>query len=540
MSDSLSRGPCSLKDVPIGRVTNKITMQLTRRNAIKILAGTIPALKIGEAFAANIQSRADTGIFAGTRESLQTYHCPDWFRDAKFGIWAHWGPQSAAECGDWYARNLYIEGSRQYKHHLSHYGHPSKFGYKDIIPTWKGDRFDPEYLVSLYKKAGARYLMSMGVHVDNFDLWHSKHTRWNAVNFGIKKDVVAQFRHAARKHGLKFGVSDHLWMAYKWMSVSRGSDKEGPLAGVPYDGVDPQYSDLYGTCQKIYRQLPWDEDDIPDHWKQHWFDRIKDLIDQSEPDIVYCDGQIPFGDYGLQIVAHLYNQSARLHGGKVEAVYTSKREEDSRTGTCVFDKERGVVEGIWPTPWQTCTCVGKWHYDRDVEYKTPKRVIDMLVDIVSRNGNLLLNFPLPNSGMLDEAELKILSEITAWMNVNNKAIYGTRPWKIFGDGPGIVKPDPKVKYNESSRKDFTAADVRFTTKGKTLYAFFMGWPEKQIVIAPLAVGRAYVAGKIRSVHLLGHRGKLRWTHDVNGLAVELPAVKPCDHAFALEIEGLET
>jgi alpha-L-fucosidase len=515
-------------------------MRTTRRTALKLLAGAVPSFSIARALGRPADSPATLpGPFAGTRESLQAYRCPEWFRDAKFGIWAHWGPQSAAEYGDWYARNIYIEGCRQYRYHVQRYGHPSKFGYKDLIPTWKGDRFDPDHLVGLYRKAGARYFMSMGVHVDNFDLWNSKHTRWNSVGMGIKKNVVGLFGEAARKQGLKFGVSDHLWMAYKWMSVSRSSDRNGPLAGVPYDGVDPQYNDLYGDCQKIYRELPWDEDNIPDSWKQHWFERITDLIDQSTPDIIYCDGHIPFGDWGLRLVAHYYNQSARLHGGKIEAVYTSKREEDSRVGTCVFDKERGVVDGIWPAPWQTCTCIGKWHYDREAKYKSPKRVVDMLVDIVSRNGNLLLNFPLPNSGMLDDEELKILSEITDWMAVNGPAIYGTRPWKIFGEGPGIVKPDPKEKYNESNRKDFTEADVRFTTKGRSLYAFFMGWPDKQVVLAPLAANRPYVAGRIRNVRLLGGPETLRWQHNDEGLTVQLPAEKPCRHAFALEIDGLE-
>jgi alpha-L-fucosidase len=309
---------------------------------------------------------------------------------------------------------------------------------------------------------------------------------------------------------------------------------------VPYDGADPRYADLYGDCPRIYRELPWDEDDIPEKWKQHWSDRIRDLIDQSQPDYVYVDGQIPFGRRGLEIVAHLYNQSARLHDGQVQAVYTSKREEDSRSGTCVFDKERGVVEGIWPNPWQTCTCVGRWHYDREAQYKTPKRVIDMLVDVVSRNGNLLLNFPLPNSGALDDRELAILDEMTRWLAVNGEAIYGTRPWKIFGEGPGIVKPDPKVKYNENSRQDFTADDVRFTRKGRILYAFFMGWPGPQVTLAPLATARPYVIGRIRNVELLGAPGPLRWTHAAAGLTVQLPDQPPCAHGYALKIEGLHT
>jgi alpha-L-fucosidase len=516
---------------------NLFTKAISRRRAIKLLAASVPAFQIASA----VSKTAPDLIrpFNATRESLQAYQCPEWFRDAKFGIWAHWGPQSAAEDGDWYARNLYIEGSRQYRNHVQRYGHPSKFGYKDIIPTWTGERFDPDHLVGLYKKAGAKYFMSMGAHVDNFDLWNSRHTRWNAVKMGIKRDVVAEFRRATLKHKLKFGVSDHLWMAYKWMSVSRGSDQNGPLAGVPYDGVDPQYRDLYGDCPRVYRQLPWDEDDIPDAWKQQWFERIKDLLDQSQPDIVYTDGQIPFGQWGLDLLAHYYNENARRHGGKVEAVYTSKREEDSQNGVCVFDKERGVVEGIWPRPWQLCTCVGKWHYDRTVVYKTPKRVIDMLVDVVSRNGNLLLNFPLPNSGALDAQELQILEAITNWMAVNGEAIHGTRPWKIFGEG-GIVKNEPGVKYNESSLKDFTAAETRFTTKGKTLYAFFMGWPARQVTIPMLATQQPHITGKIRKLEMLGHRGKLRWEHDGRGLTLQLPEKRPCDHAHVLKIEGLET
>jgi Alpha-L-fucosidase len=502
------------------------------------MAAALPGIQISRALAAQIASE-NVARFAGTRESLSAYQCPEWFRNAKFGIWAHWGPQSAAECGDWYARNLYIEGSRQNRHHVKTYGHPSKVGYKDVIPTWHGRDFNPDHLVGLYKKAGARYFMSMGAHVDNFDLWNSKHTRWNAVKMGIKRDVVAEFRKATLKHGLRFGVSDHLWMAYKWMSVSRGSDRNGEFAGIPYDGINPEYHDLYGDCPRVYRNLPWDEDDIPDKWKQEWFNRIKDLIDQAEPDIVYSDGQIPFGHYGLELVAHLYNQSARLHGGKVEAVITSKRDQDSADGICVFDKERGVVEGIYPRPWQLCTCVGKWHYDREVVYKTPKRVIDMLVDVVSRNGNLLLNFPLPNSGALDSEELKILDAITHWIHVNGEAIFDTRPWKTFGEG-GLVKEVPGVKYNEASLKDFTSDVVRFTTKDKILYAFFMGWPGKEVTIPMLGVGKPHVAGKIQNVGLVGSVPGLKWQHNANGLTVQLPAEKPSDFAHVLRIEGLET
>jgi alpha-L-fucosidase len=493
------------------------------------------------------------GPFAASRESLNTYRVPDWFRDAKFGIWAHWGAQSAAEYGDWYARRMYVEGEPQYKHHLEHYGHPSKTGFADVIKSWKADRFDADYLVGLYKKAGAKYFVSMGCHHDNFDLWNSKYQpRWNSVASGPRKDIVGLFRKAADKHGLRFGVSEHLSNSFCWFGTAHGSDKTGPLAGVPYDGNDPQYADLYHD----YSHLPADfvqkvvnapakgaiamSREGPPAWKENYFARILDLVTQYEPDLLYTDGGIPFGDDGLAIVAHLYNTSARRHGGNAEAIYNSKSRPDSAAGMCVLDVERGLVDSIWPRTWQTDTCVGNWHYDTRARYKTAKRVIDMLVDIVSRNGNLLLNFPLPNNGMLDAKELAILEGITAWMAVNGEAIYATRPWKIFGAGPGAeIKPVPGQQFNENSRRDFTAEEVRFTTKGNALYAFFMGWPEKEIVIAPLATGSANVAGKIANVELLGFAGKIDWKHDANGLTVQLPAQKPCEHAYALKITGLK-
>jgi alpha-L-fucosidase len=279
----------------------------------------------------------------------------------------------------------------------------------------------------------------------------------------------------------------------------------------------------------------------PPSWRQNYFDRIKDVVTQYEPDMLYTDGGIPFGDYGLSLVAHLYNTSSRRNGGKVEAIYTGKSRADAAAGMCVLDVERGVVDSIWPRAWQTDTCIGNWHYDTRARYKTPKRVIDMLVDIVSRNGNLLLNFPLPNNGMPDPKEMAILQSITEWMAVNSEAIYATRPWKTFGAGPGAqIKIVPGVQFNENNRQDFTAAEVRFTTKGDTLYAFFMGWPQKEIVIAPLATINPNVVGKIENVELLGYPGKLQWNHDEKGLTVQLPMPKPCEYGYALKIAGLAT
>jgi alpha-L-fucosidase len=518
---------------------------MKRRAALQTLAGLFPSLEAAAAFsprASNPDEDLLSGPFQPTHESLRRYEVPQWFREAKFGMWAHWGPQSAVEAGDWYARNMYMQGSRQYKYHLEHYGHPSKVGFKDLIPNWKAAEFDPDYLVGLYKKAGAKYFVSMAVHHDNFDLWNSKHTRWNAVRMGPKRDVVSLFRQAAQKHGLRFGVSDHLWISYKWWAVSHMSDKEGPLAGVPYDGVDPTNADLYHSFENpalITDTLDWNDSGIPDSWKDHWYLRISDLINQIEPDYLYNDGALPFEPRWLKIAAQLYNLSARRHGGQCEAVYMSKGGEDCAVGTCVLDHERGVVDEIWPRPWQTDTCVGDWHYQRGIQYKTPKFIVDMLVDVVSRNGNLMLNFPLPNSGMLDKDELHILEEITAWMGVNSEAIYATHPWKISGAGPGTKKPAAnETNFNENARKDYTPEDVRFTVKGSTLYAFVMGLPEKQALIAPLAANQSSGVAKIANVELLGFAGKLNWQQNESALAIQLPETKPCKHALVFKVSGV--
>jgi len=523
-------------------------MKFTRRQALGLIAGAIPAIGLRGAAAApapDKESRRPPGIepedgpFTGTRTSLQAYRAPDWFRDAKFGMWAHWGPQSAVEYGDWYARLMYIQGSDQYNYHVEHYGHPSKFGFKDTIPMWKAEKFDPAALIRLYKKAGARYFMTMGVHHDNFDLWNSKHNRWNAANMGPRIDIVGAWRKAVRDEGLRFGISEHLWITYKWYSVAHGSDLTGPLAGVPYDGSDPASKDLYVDSDEVWSgDVQWNEDQIPNWWKRHWHDRITDLIDQHEPDVLYSDGSLPFEEYGYSVVSHLYNTSARRNGGKVEAVYFSKRDRDSEQGLCVLDRERGVLDDILPRPWQTDTCIGDWHYKRGTRYKTPKMVVDMLVDIVSKNGNLMLNVPLPASGMPDPEELDVVEEITQWMAVNSEGIHGSRPWKKFGEGAPVQSSDQNSKaFNENSRRTLDANDVRFTTKGDLLYAFVMGKPEFRTVIRSLATDTALRVGRVTSVELVGHDGKLTWTQDQAGLTISVPDEFPTKHAVAFRIRG---
>ena len=525
-------------------------MNISRRKALGIMAGAIPAIGLGRAAMAAEDAPAapsrmppgiepEDGPFKATRASLQGYQAPEWFRDAKFGMWAHWGPQSAVEYVDWYARLMYIQGSDQYNYHTEHFGHPSKFGFKDTIPAWKAEKFDPAALIRRYKRAGAKYFMTMGCHHDNFDLWNSKHNRWNAVKMGPGIDIVGAWRKAARDEGLRFGISEHLWITYKWFSTSHGADLTGPLAGVPYDGADPANKEYYVDSDEVWSgDLPWTEDNIPNWWKRHWHDRITDLVDQHEPDFLYSDGALPFQEYGYSVVSHLYNQSARRNGGKVDAVYFSKRDRDSEVGTCVLDRERGVLDDILPRPWQTDTCIGAWHYKRGTKYKTPKVVVDLLVDIVSKNGNLMLNVPLPASGMPDMQELAVVDEITRWMGVNGEGIHGTRPWKRFGEGAPDQTAEQKSKsFNESTRRALDANDVRFTTKGNVLYAFVMGRPEFRTQIRSLALDTALHVGRVSGVELVGSDAKLTWTQDRSGLSVDIPEGLPADHAYAFRVRG---
>jgi len=515
-------------------------MNFSRRQALQLLAGATPALALPKVFA---QSGAQPGInvtpgaFTGTRDSLKSYAIPDWFADAKFGIWSHWGPQSAVGDGDWYARNMYIEGTPQYDYHLKRFGPQSKVGYKDLIHLYTADQWDPEHLMDLYQKAGAKYFFSMGVHHDNYDLWNSKYQpRWNAVSSGPRKDIVGLWASAARKRGLRFGVSEHLSNSFDWFASAHLADTKGPYANIPYDGQDPAFADLYhdyaaepaGYASRFVANSHLGMSrEAPDWWKLQYFNRVKDLIDQHQPDLLYTDGGIPFEQYGLGTVAEVYNAAARNLRDHTEGVYFSKSVEDCAIGTCILDRERGVSQEIWPAPWQTDTCIGQWHYNVGETYKTPKKVIDLLVDIVSKNGNLLLNIPLPASGLPDDRELAVLAGITQWMSINGEGIYATRPWKINGEGPSMQVKVAQAGFNEGKQPDLGPSDIRFTTKGKSLYAFVQGWPtQSELIIQSLATNSPHQADKALDVRLLGRDEPLKFTQDTTGLRVTFPTTKP--------------
>jgi len=473
--------------------------------------------------------------FEPTTESFKQYTYPEWFRDAKFGIWAHWGPQAVPRQGDWYARKMYESDirdrktnqptgkpSKEYLYHVEHYGHPSTFGYKEIIGLWKAERWDPEQLMKLYKKVGAKYFVSMGTHHDNFFLWNSKIHRWNSVNMGPKKDVVKLWQDAAKKEGLRFGVSEHLGASYTWFQPSHGADPSGPKAGIPYDGANPEFQDLYHpkTAADDFEWLTKNPEN-----QKNWLTSITELIDMYQPDLLYSDSELPFGEVGRTMLAHYYNQDIAKNKGKLDAVYTCKLRPSE--GRWVQDLERGAMDSISPYPWQTDTSIGDWYYRTGQKYMTGTQVIQMLVDIVSKNGNLLLNVVQTPEGDLESDVLNILNDIAAWIPANGEAIYSTRPWKVYGEGPTTLKNQEKGRFGGvKDVRPYEATDIRFTTKGKDLYVFCMGIPKEDVKILSLGKNSKVSAQKVASVKMLGGDGKLSWKQEDDALVIDKPSKLP--------------
>lgn len=468
------------------------------------------------------------GPFKPSDDSFTQYKYPDWFRDAKFGIWAHWGPQAVPRQGDWYARRMYQEKDPAYKYHVEHYGHPSVFGYKDIIPLWKAEKWDPDKLMALYKKTGAKYFVSMGSHHDDFFLWNSRIHKWNAVNMGPHKDVVGTWQEAAKKQGLKFGVSEHLGASFTWFQAAHKSDTEGPKAGVPYDGANPEYWDLY-HAPATPDDRGWLTNNLV--FQIEWFNSIKELIDNYHPDLLYSDSQMPFEDIGRSLIAHFYNQDIARNNGTLGVVYTCKQPSG---GKWVQDVERGVLDTLSQYPWQTDTSIGDWYYRTGQKYKTANEVIQMLVDIVSKNGNLLLNVVQTPEGDLEPDMLQILDGIGTWTAANGEGIYGTRPWKIFGEKPEGASNVQRARFNENYQ--FTAKDIRFTTKEGYLYAFCLGTPTEDIVVRSLGTNSKYESRPVASVKMLGSDQKIKFTQNATGLIIKKPVKLPVWQIPGFKIE----
>ena len=480
------------------------------------------------------------GTFEPNYESLNKYQTPEWFRDAKFGIWAHWGPQCEPEKGDWYAVNMYkgfYKDGKQgdvYLYHLKNYGHPSQFGFKDVINLWKAQNWKPDDLMKLYKAAGAKYFVAMANHHDNFDNWDSKFQPWNSVNMGPKKDLIAGWAAAARKEGLHFGVTVHAARAWSWYEITQGADTSGAFKGVPYDGkmtkddgkgkwwegYDPQ--DLYAQ-NHVLKAKP----DQP--YIDKFFNRTKDLIDKFHPDLLYFDdSNLPLGEAGLNIAAHYYNANKKWNNGKLEAVLNAKKMPESQRSSLVLDIERGGSDKLDPLPWQTDECIGQWHYNKGLKYREAGSIINMLIDIVSKNGNLLLSIPVRADGTIDSLEVNFLKKMGTWMKINGEGIYGTRPWKVFGETFTVIDK------NDNRKNSFTAKDVRYTTKDGNLYLFLLGTPKSDISINTLGTSTG-IASNIKSIQMLGSKEKIRWEQTADALAIVKPHGFPTDYAVAFKI-----
>jgi alpha-L-fucosidase len=490
------------------------------------------------------------GPFKPTWDSLLQYDAPEWYQDAKFGIWAHWSPQCVPEAGDWYARNMYLQDQRQYKYQLDHYGPPSQFGYKDLCAQWTLLNWDPDELITRYKKAGARILISLANHHDGFDAWDSKHQPWNSAVLGPHRDVVGNWAAAARRQGLRFGVTVHQARNWWWFQPSHGGDTTGPLAGVPYDGdltagegmdewwqgFDPQR--LYGV------KHPFDA--LPDvSYVKNFYDRTRDLIDQHNPDLLYFDNSLlPLGWGGMNIGAYFYNHSLWTNGGRMDAVLNVKEVPEHLIKAVVADFERGLTSDIQKYAWQSETCIGGWHYDRALfekpgefgGYLPPRDAIHWMIDTVSKNGTFILNIPGKPDGTIDSKEIAVLDGITAWMQVNGEAIYETRPWKVYGEGPNSVKAG---SFQGNSISKLGEKDIRFTRNkaNNVVYAMVLGWPAEPIVVQSLGLSASTQPGKIARVELIGTGERLNWKQTGEGLRIELPRqYRPgVDYAAALKV-----
>lgn len=465
------------------------------------------------------------------------YKDPEWFNDAKFGIFIHWGVYAVPAFGsEWYPRNMYMDTATfsatldpghsgpnpVHTHHKKHWGNPKEFGYKDFIPMFKGERFDPAEWIGLFRKAGARYVVPVADHHDGFAMYKSNTTRWNAYAMGPKRDVLGELFAEGRKQGMVMGASSHY--AFNWSYYNKKPH---------FDTSDPQYADLY-SAKGMDLNAPVSED-----FKRKWWARTKDLIDNYQPDILWLDFYVDipdFAEYRPKLAAYFYNKG--IDWGK-EVVLQDKNfsHEAFPEGTVIYDLERGKLPGIRKLPWQTDTSIGKnsWCHVADWKSKTPDRLVDDLVDIVSKNGNLLLNVGPKADGTIPKDQQEVLIAMGQWLKHNGEAIYESEPWTVFGEGPTQVA---KGHHTEHHNQELTAKDFRFTTKDGKVYAMAMAIDaEGRYLVKALGSGSPHVKGKkIKRVRMLHGGKKVEWEQTDEGLAIDTGGAPQGQYVCAFEIK----
>ena len=454
-----------------------------------------------------------------TWESLKAYECPEWFRDAKFGIFIHWGVYSVPGfSNEWYPRNMYLKDTREFKHHLETYGPQNKFGYKDFIPMFKAEKFNADEWVDLFKKSGAKYVVPVAEHHDGFAMYKSAMSRWNAYEMGPKRDIIGELAEATRRQGLIFGLSSHRIEHWWFMNGGRKFDS---------DVMDPAYADFYGPARE-QNETPSPE------YMNDWLLRNTELINNYQPQLFWFDWWIeqPAMDpYRKSLASYYYNKGIEWDKG----VVINYKNQAFPDGTAVYDIERGSSKATRKYPWQTDTSIGKhsWGYADDEENKSPNEIIDALVDIVSKNGNLLLNIGPKPDGTITPEQQNVLLDIGKWLDVNGEAIYGTRPWNISGEGP-TENLDEHIQFNEYKFKGYVAEDIRFTANGDYIYIIALDVPDKTILVHSFAL----VAnnGKVESIELLGSTEKVTWSQKEKALQIQPSKMYPTGNAVAYKVK----
>jgi len=522
-----------------------------------------------------------SGPFEPTWESIEKNYPgePAWLREAKFGIWVHFGPQAAGESGDWYARKLYTEGTTAYKNHLKKYGHPSESGYKEVLRDWNPTKLDPAALTKIYQAAGARFLMIQGVHHDNYDMWNSKYQPWNSVNIGPKRDLLGEWAKACRANGMHYGVTFHHEYTWWWWQTAFGSDRDGAKKGVPYDGnltladgkgkwwegYDPRL--LYGINLREYKGVtaaaysPWSPPpagiftnhlDYAKWYTTKWALRMMDVVEHYDPDFIYTDGTVqgPFTGNGTgtgikddamqTVIADYYNRTLKNRG--TVNTFSIVKFRNKTNGT-VNTEEFGVPANIkTDQPWIAEAPVGDWFYAPDFTYDSGM-MIRYIVEAIARDGNAALCISILPDGSLDEGSMNMLKKVGTWMKRNGEAVYGSHAWKIPGEGEqinGKLKMLPGGSLNRKHAEfKFDAQDIRFTVgKNGALYAFCMNVPAPgmQLKIKSLGTDAKHFNKPIKDVKLLGYNGKLQWKMEADGLAITCPEKMPFATSVVFKVD----